>query len=100
MLSVAKKAPGSEGYYLDAVARGAEDYFGRGEAPGYWTGRGAELLGLDGEVSPDALRAVLASHAPNGTAYGSTPHWPPPGSCSKRSFATSSARRSGSGGEA
>ncbi len=50
MLSLAKLGRGSEGYYLDAVAKGAEDYYvGRGEAPGYWAGRGAELLGLDGE---------------------------------------------------
>lgn len=50
MLLLAKLGRGSEGYYLDAVAKGAEDYYvGRGEAPGYWAGRGAELLGLDGE---------------------------------------------------
>ena len=37
MLSLAKLGRGSEGYYLDAVAKGAEDYYvGRGEAPGYW----------------------------------------------------------------
>ncbi len=52
MLSLAKLGRGSGGYYLDAVAQGAEDYYvGRGEAPGYWAGRGAELLGLDGEVT-------------------------------------------------
>ena len=38
MLSLAKLGRGSEGYYLDAVAKGAEDYYvGRGEAPGYET---------------------------------------------------------------
>ncbi len=47
MLPLAKLGRGSEGYYLDTVAKGAEDYYvGRGEAPGYWAGRGAELLGL------------------------------------------------------
>ena len=71
MLSLAKLGRGSEGYYLDAVAKGAEDYYvGRGEAPGYWAGRGAELLGLDGEVTPEALRAVLAGTAPDGSMIG------------------------------
>jgi len=68
MLSLAKLGRGSEGYYLDAVAKGAEDYYvGRGEAPGYWAGRGAELLGLDGEVTPEALRAILTGKAPDGS---------------------------------
>ncbi|MDO8362775.1 MAG: MobF family relaxase [Actinomycetota bacterium] len=71
MLSLAKLGRGSEGYYLDAVAKGAEDYYvGRGEAPGYWAGRGAELLGLDGEVTPEALRAILAGTAPDGSMLG------------------------------
>ena len=71
MLSLAKLGRGSEGYYLDAVAKGAEDYYvGRGEAPGYWAGRGAELLGLDGEVTPEVLRAVLAGTAPDGSMLG------------------------------
>jgi conjugative relaxase-like TrwC/TraI family protein len=71
MLSLAKLGRGSEGYYLDAVAKGAEDYYvGRGEAPGYWAGRGAELLGLDGEVTPDGLRAILAGTAPDGSMLG------------------------------
>ncbi len=71
MLSLAKLGRGSEGYYLDAVAKGAEDYYvGRGEAPGYWAGRGAELLGLDGEVAPEALREILAGTAPDGSMLG------------------------------
>ena len=71
MLSLAKLGRGSEGYYLDAVARGAEDYYvGRGEAPGYWAGRGADLLGLDGEVTPEVLRAILAGVAPDGSMLG------------------------------
>ena len=71
MLSLAKLGRGSEGYYLDAVAKGAEDYYvGRGEVPGYWAGRGAELLGLDGEVTPEALRAILAGAAPDGSMLG------------------------------
>ncbi len=43
---------------------------GRGEAPGYWAGRGAELLGLDGEVTPEALREILAGTAPDGSMLG------------------------------
>jgi Ti-type conjugative transfer relaxase TraA len=71
MLSLAKLGRGSEGYYLDAVAKGAEDYYvGRGEAPGYWAGRGADLLGLDGEVTPEVLRAILAGTAPYGSMLG------------------------------
>ena len=71
MLSLAKLGRGSEGYYLDAVAKGAEDYYvGRSEAPGYWAGRGADLLGLDGEVTPEVLRAILAGTAPDGSMLG------------------------------
>lgn len=71
MLSLAKLGRGSEAYYLDAVAHGAEDYYvGRGEAPGFWAGRGSELLGLDGEVAADALRSVLAGKAPDGSMLG------------------------------
>ena len=70
-MSLAKLGRGSEGYYLDAVAKGAEDYYvGRGEAPGYWAGRGAERLALDGEVTPEALRAILAGTAPDGSMFG------------------------------
>lgn len=65
MLSIGKLAHGQESYYLDAVANGAEDYYlGSGEAAGYWTGAGAQLLGLSGEVAPDDLRAVLAGRDP------------------------------------
>ena len=73
MLSLAKLGRGSEGYYLVAVAKGAEDYYvGRGEAPGYWAGRGAELLGLDEEVTPEVLRAILAGLAPDGSMLGAS----------------------------
>lgn len=59
-------ANGQGDYYLSAVAQGAEDYYlGAGEAPGRWCGNGTQDLGLDGEVGPDELRAVLAGHAPS-----------------------------------
>lgn len=65
MLTVGKLAHGQEAYYLDAVASGAEDYYtGSGEAPGYWAGAGAALLGLEGEVDPAALRTLLAGQDP------------------------------------
>jgi Ti-type conjugative transfer relaxase TraA len=65
LLTVCKLAHGQEAYYLDAVASGVEDYYtGSGEAPGYWAGAGAALLGLSGEVSPGDLRAALAGRDP------------------------------------
>lgn len=61
MLNIGKMAPGSEKYYLHAVARGVEDYYlGRGEAPGRWLGRGLELHGLAGKVTAEHLSSVLA----------------------------------------
>ena len=60
MLSIGKLGLGQEGYYLQAVARGVEDYYlGSGEAPGRWIGGGCGSLGLSGRVRADALRAVL-----------------------------------------
>jgi len=59
MLSIGKLVKGREGYYLDAVARGVEDYYLEGEAPGRWLGAGTALLGLAGQVNADALAAVL-----------------------------------------
>ncbi len=65
MLSVSKLGAGQEGYYLDAVAYGIEDYYlGHGEAPGRWVGSASELLDLDGQVDAAALRAVLEGRDP------------------------------------
>jgi hypothetical protein len=64
MLSIGKLAKGQEGYYLDAVARGVEDYHLEGEAPGCWLGAGTALLGLAGEVDSDSLATVLAGRDP------------------------------------
>ena len=51
MLSIGKLSPGRADYYLDTVAKGAEEYYlGSGEAPGRWFGGGAERLNLDGLV--------------------------------------------------
>ena len=74
MLSVWKLAPGQELYYLEAVAKGIEDYYIGGEAPGQWIASSNSLLGLDGTVEPDALHHVLAGHDPStGTPLGQ-PH--------------------------
>jgi conjugative relaxase-like TrwC/TraI family protein len=73
MLSIAKLRVGQEAYTLAGVAQSLDDYYtGRGEADGLWIGVGAERLGLDGPVSADDLRAVLAGIAPG--AGGLTPN--------------------------
>jgi conjugative relaxase-like TrwC/TraI family protein len=65
MLNIGKLAPGGEGYYLETVASGVEDYYtGSGEAPGYWLGGAAAELGIAGRVQPEALRAVLGAVDP------------------------------------
>src|SRR5690606_37658488 len=67
VLSIGKLAPGRADYYLDTVARGAEEYYiGSGEAPGRWLGRGAERLGLTGDVAGYQLRRVLNGAGPDG----------------------------------
>jgi len=61
VLSLGKLAPGQQQYYLDTVARGAEEYYtGAKEAPGEWHGAASVRLGLSGEVDADKLAAVLA----------------------------------------
>jgi conjugative relaxase-like TrwC/TraI family protein len=73
VLSVAKLRVGQEAYQLSGVAQSLDDYYtGAGEAAGRWLGAGAEMLGLDGEVDPDDLRAVLAGLAPG--SGGLTPN--------------------------
>ena len=65
MLTIGKLGAGQEGYYLEKVADGAEDYYsGEGEAPGRWSGDGAAELGLEGDVVGDQLRAMLTGHHP------------------------------------
>jgi conjugative relaxase-like TrwC/TraI family protein len=65
VLSIGKLGRGQEGYYLQAVARGVEDYYlGSGEAPGRWIGGGCGGLGLNGRVDAGALTAVLDGRSP------------------------------------
>ena len=74
VLSVWKLAHGQEAYYLESVAKGVEDYYVGGEAPGHWIASSAATIGLAGEVSPDDLRAVLSGRDPSsGTRLGQ-PH--------------------------
>ena len=66
MLNLHRLAPGAESYYLDQVVSGIEDYYGEaGEAPGYWLASSAELLGLEGRVVSEDLRAVLTGRDPS-----------------------------------
>src|SRR4051794_10142270 len=64
-MSLWKLRVGAEAYYLSQVASGLDDYYsGQGESSGRWVGNAAAGLGLDGEVSGEDLRAVLAGLAP------------------------------------
>jgi len=66
VLNIGRLAPGGEGYYLDTVAAGVEDYYtGAGEAPGHWLTETAAGLGLTGWVGADDLRAVLGARDPS-----------------------------------
>lgn len=78
MLSIGALASGHETYYLNMAS---EDYYlSGGEPPGHWWGRGAELLGLSGQVGPPDFRALLAGYHPNGQALiqnaGTSNHQP------------------------
>jgi conjugative relaxase-like TrwC/TraI family protein len=76
VLSIAKLRVGQEAYQLSGVAESLDAYYtGAGEAEGVWFGGGAARLGLDGQVQPDDLRAVLAGCRPG--AGGLTPNGEP-----------------------
>jgi len=65
MLSIGRLGAGQEGYYLNAVAKGIDEYYTvRGEVPGRWTGSGITGLGVSGPVESDTLRALLAGEHP------------------------------------
>ncbi len=62
MISIARLAANADTaiYYLEAIANDRDDYYvASGEVPGRWLGTGSALLGLDGEVTPEDLRAIL-----------------------------------------
>ena len=82
-MSLWKLRVGAEAYYLSPVTSGLDDYYsGQGESVGRWVGNAAAGLSLDGEVSGEDLRAVLAGLAP-GTALTPNGTWP---GCPRRSF--------------
>jgi conjugative relaxase-like TrwC/TraI family protein len=62
-------------YLREAVAQQQIEYYtARGESPGRWAGRGAEALGLRGEVTDTDFAAVLAgTHPRTGEELGK--HW-------------------------
>jgi TrwC relaxase len=61
------------GYLTDSVGNGGVDYYlsvagQAGEPPGFWAGRGAEALGLSGEVDAQVMRNLYHHDiAPDGT---------------------------------
>jgi conjugative relaxase-like TrwC/TraI family protein len=60
MMGLAKIAPDGWAYYAREIAAGVEDYFvGHGEETGRWVGRGAEGLGLSGEVDAEGLSRLF-----------------------------------------
>jgi conjugative relaxase-like TrwC/TraI family protein len=75
MLSIGVLRAGGEEYYLDAVAKGADEYYSlRGEVPGRWMGVGAVDLELSGQVAGEDLRALLAGKDPRSAErLGSAP---------------------------
>jgi len=65
MLSISAMTFGLEEYYLEL---GREDYYLEGgEPPGAWVGHAANVLGLEGLVGKDDLRALLRGFSPHGT---------------------------------
>jgi conjugative relaxase-like TrwC/TraI family protein len=63
MLSIKALKPGNERYYLSLAL---EDYYRQGgEPPGFWTGTGATILGLQGEVRNDQLSKLFQGYSPD-----------------------------------
>ena len=58
-------------YLTRDVATSKHDYYtGKGEAPGVWTGRGAALIGLSGEVDADDMAVLYGRFVVPSTAGG------------------------------
>ncbi|HET6916439.1 MAG TPA: MobF family relaxase, partial [Acidimicrobiales bacterium] len=77
MMGLAKIAPDGWAYYAREIAAGVEDYFvGHGEEAGRWVGRGADALGLAGEVDAEGLSCLFgrgldpATGVPLGRPFG------------------------------
>ncbi|HEX4035160.1 MAG TPA: relaxase domain-containing protein [Solirubrobacteraceae bacterium] len=62
MLSIGKVAAGQHRYHEQQVPQGVDDYYsGRGEAPGWWAGSGADALVLDGRATGEQFNALIAA---------------------------------------
>ena len=60
MMGLAKIATDGWAYYAREIAAGVEDYFvGHGEETGRWVGRGAEGMGLSGDVDEEGLSRLF-----------------------------------------
>jgi conjugative relaxase-like TrwC/TraI family protein len=67
---------GQESYWLDQIARNREEYFsGRGESPGRFVGSAAIAAGLDGEASPEQVRAMFQGLDPATGEQRCAPLW-------------------------
>lgn len=66
MLSIGKLTPGRADYYVEQLPAGRDEYYLAGEQDGAarWLGSAAGRLGLDGEVTADAFRALLDGRHP------------------------------------
>ena len=67
---------GQEAYWLDQIARNREEYFsGRGESPGRFVGSAAAIAGLEGEASPEQVRAMFQGLDPATGEQRCAPLW-------------------------
>lgn len=64
MLSIGKLGAGGAHYYTDGLGAVDEYYSEAGAHSGVWLGKGASLLGLDGEVDPALFSRVLDGRDP------------------------------------
>ena len=65
MVGVTKIQRGNAGYWLAAVAEGADDYYTKpGEAPGEWVGELADELGRASQVDAHGYGAILEGRDP------------------------------------
>jgi conjugative relaxase-like TrwC/TraI family protein len=66
VLGISALAAGGEGYYLNAVATGIDEYYrGVGEAPGTWAGVLAAHLGVSDDVDPGDFAALWVGRDPS-----------------------------------
>jgi hypothetical protein len=67
---------GQEAYWLDQIARNREEYFsGRGESPGRFVGSAAAAAGLEGDASPEQVRAMFQGLDPATKEQRCAPLW-------------------------